>query len=294
MPQMQQMPQLPQLPQPQRYNLRSGTNRLVDQLKDREQPMHFRDFENDEEEAETSQVIVNRPEEYHYRAPTNIFEGQQDINIFHKNIPKQRDLDRMSKLIKQRIITDTYLTFTKAQLAREQASDPFFKPIINWLKYNHLPERKEQQRKVMTMSEDFVMADDILYKLKFNNKREDGTLEDFRVVVCVPESQEKAIFNLAHEGLMASHMGIQKTFLTLKNQYYIHGLLKKFVHYIRSCVNCQCRKTSKDVDRPWEVNIPLSFSPFQVLYADLKVLASALLIGTASIYLVMSQQITNK
>ena len=67
--------------------------------------------------------------------------------MFHKNIPKQQDLNRMSKLIKKRIITDTHLSFTKAQLAKEQAADPFFKPIINWLKFDHyLKERNIKER----------------------------------------------------------------------------------------------------------------------------------------------------
>ena len=176
----------------------------------------------------------------------------------------------MSKTIKRRIITDTHLSFTKAQLAQEQASNPFFKPIINWIKFNHLPDKKSQQRKILTLAEDFVMADDILYKIKFYNKKEDGTTDLFRVVVCIPQNFENAIFNLEHEGLMSCHMGIQKTFLTIKNRYYIHGLFKKLVHYIRSCINCQCRKTPKDLQRPWEINVAPTFHPFSVLYADIK------------------------
>ena len=92
------------------------------------------------------------------------------------------------------------------------------------------------------------------------------------MVVCIPQALESAISHLEHEGLMSSHMGIQKTFLTIKNRYYIRGLFRKLVHYIRSCINCQCRKTPKDVQRPWEINIPASYKPFSVLYADIKVM----------------------
>ena len=268
-PQLNRDRLLQQPVQPPRYNLRPGRNRLIDQFRDREDhPVHFRDY--DPMLDRTPIHTIDPPEEHHYNAPTNIFDGQRELHLFHKNIPKQHDLDKMSKLIKKRIITDTHLSFTKAQLAKEQAADPFFKPIINWLKFDHLPERKEHQRKVMTLSEDFVMVDDILFKLKLNNKKEDGTTELFRVVVCIPQTRENLIFFQEHEGLMSSHMGIQKTFLTIKNRYYIHGLFKKLVHYIRSCINCQCRKTPKDIERPWEVNIPSQYVPFQVMYSDIK------------------------
>ena len=69
---------------------------------------------------------------------------------------------------------------------------------------------------------------------------------------------------------MSSHQGIQKTFLTVKNRYYVRGLFKKLVHYIRSCISCQCRKTPKDLERPWEINVPSNYRPFNVLYADIK------------------------
>ena len=88
------------------------------------------------------------------------------------------------------------------------------------------------------------MADDILYKIKFNNKKEDGTTDLFRVVVCIPQNFENAIFNAEHEGLMSCHMGIQKTFLTIKNRYYIHGLFKKLVLVCTILSNAEVKKTS--------------------------------------------------
>ena len=268
-PQLDRNRLLQQPIQPPQYNLRPGRNRLIDQYRHIEdQPVQFRDYDPMLDRTPMHEIV--QPEEHHYNAPSNIFAGQKDINLFHKNIPKQKDLDRMSKLIKTRIITDTYLSFTKAQLAKEQAADPFFKPIINWLKFDHLPDRKAHQRKVMTLSEDFVIVDDILFKLKLNNKKPDGTTEPFRVVVCIPQTRENLIFFQEHEGLTSSHMGIQKTFLTIKNRYYIHGLFKKLVHYIRSCINCQCRKTPKDLERPWEINIPTEYVPFQIMYSDIK------------------------
>ena len=47
----------------------------------------------------------------------------------------------------------------------------------------------------MNLAEQFVMAEDILYGLTFNDKKKSD--EPFTVVVCIPQAMENAIFHMS-------------------------------------------------------------------------------------------------
>ena len=241
-------------------------SRLVDLVRDKPLQTHFRNVVRQPERTlEESHTL---PEEWMYETPKQVFEPNSDINIFHKNIPKQADIEKMQKSISKRIITDSYLPASKAVLAREQATDPYFKPIYNWLRYGHLPSNSRQQRKLKIIAEDFVLADDILYKLELNEK--DKHLKPFKVSICIPQNMEKMIFHMEHDGLMSNHLGVTKTYLTIKERYYIRGLFNKILNFIRSCYQCQSFKRPKDIERPFEIRVPANFKPFDVVYGDIK------------------------
>ena len=208
-----------------------------------------------------------RPEEFMYKEPTKIFSDSDEIDIFHRNIPKQNDIKRMLKTLSKKLITDAELPVTRAMLAKEQAADPYLKPIYNWLKYSHLPERARAQRKLKVLAEDFALIGDILFKMNINEKDETHPLQ---FPLAIPESYEKMIFFMAHESLYSNHMGVTKTYLTLRKKFFIKNLYAKLTHYIRSCHQCQCQKTATDVESPYEMRLPKFYIPFARLSADVK------------------------
>ena len=239
--------------------------RLTDMYPRQQREVIFR-----ERLIEPPQKIVEthtQPEDYMFARPKKIFEDKDDVDIFHKNIPKQDLIERMLKTLSKKIITDSYLPVSKASLAKQQAADPYLKPIYNWLKYNHLPERARAQRKLKLLAEDFIMADDIMFRVRID---ETGPEPAIHKALCIPEGLEPMIFYMAHESLYSNHMGITKTYLTMRKQYYINGLFNKLTHYIRACHQCQTQKTAQDTERPYEIRIPVSYRPFQRLYADIK------------------------
>ena len=239
--------------------------RLTDMTKSIPREYNFR--ENINVQPQQTGETHTRPEEFMYKQPSKIFAESDEINIFHKNIPKQDDIKRMLKTLSKKLISNAELPVTRAMLAKEQAADPYLKPIYNWLKYSLLPERARAQRKLKVLAEDFALIGDILFKMNINEKDETHPLQ---FSLAIPESYEKMIFFMAHESLYSNHMGVGKTYLTLRKQFFIKNLYAKLTHYIRSCHQCQTQKVATDVDRPYEMRLPKFYRPLSRLSADLK------------------------
>ena len=250
--------------QPNPYNLRPRHDRLV-QLRQKNRETRFSEM-LPEEEPYVAETHTN-PEEWLFKKPEPIFNDTKDLNIFHRNMPKQDDLEKMLSLLKKKIITNAHLPVSRARLAQEQSTDPYFKPIYNWLKHGHLPERVKAQRKLMTIAEEFVMAEDVLFKIQFI--KETGK-DPVIATVCVPMSMEHIVLHAEHEGLMSNHMGVMKTYMTMKDRYYIRGLYNKLEKYIRSCYGCQIRKPPSDIDRPFEMRIPSNYTAMRNISCDIK------------------------
>ena len=59
---------------------------------------------------------------------------------------------------------------------------------------------------------------------------------------------------------------------TFHQKFYFPKMSLLVTNYIRSCRICQSRKSPVDNERPFHLNIPSSYSPFQTVHADLKVM----------------------
>ncbi len=259
-----------------RYELRSRPlpPSLPTQLTDIKQgfndPFHFRQLAKPLPVDAHAAVTTAAPEDWLFEEGKALFKPGDDYDLFYKSLPKQDDLVRMTNAIRKRMITDTHLPFDKARLAVEQTSDPFFGPIYNYLKNDHLPNTMRSRKRIKALSEDFVLADDILFKVSWKLEGDPST--PAVALVCIPTTLESRIFHAEHDGLFSNHLGISKVMATMNGRYYIRGLFNKLNHYIRSCVSCQQRKTPKDAvtEREYHVRIPSNYTPFSTLYADIK------------------------
>ena len=65
--------------------------------------------------------------------------------------------------------------------------------------------------------------------------------DDWRVVhqIIVPTNYRSEILQLAHDNLMSSHLGVNKTYHKILNHFYWPGLRRDVVDYCRSCHKCQ-------------------------------------------------------
>ena len=227
----------------------------------------LRDLIKNNQDEELSERYIETPQ-YVFEKPRPVFEDLKEKDIYHQHIPKQKDLEKMLQTLSKRIITDSYLPATKARIAKEQAADSFLGPIYRFIKHNLLPERKKAQSKLKLISEDYIMADDILFKINFNTKNSD--LEKYHTRICIPETMESEVFYSEHDGLLANHPGQTKSYETMRRRYFIRGLYEKILSYVRGCHICQSRDSPKTIEKPYELRIPVNYTPFGKLYADFK------------------------
>ena len=78
-------------------------------------------------------------------------------------------------------------------------------------------------KKDETLAESFVLLDLLIFKLVTTTDKE-------AAVLAIPEVCVDKIIALYHTSLFAGHQGVVKTYLTMKDKFFIQNLM----HYLRS------------------------------------------------------------
>ena len=84
-----------------------------------------------------------------------------------------------------------------------------------------LPGNQQIQRWVLGKSANYVVANKLLFKLE---KLKEGKEWQYHPVLVIPEKFEANIFHMYHNSLFACHQGLWKTFLTIRNKFFISNL----------------------------------------------------------------------
>jgi hypothetical protein len=214
--------------------------------------------------VDTSQVT-----EAHSQPPDNILRKPaplqlQTDEVLTKHLPKQADIDKLLKKITQSRIQDLHLPRNRRELAQMQSSCPNFKDLYGYILEGILPSPKTAAKRILVQSEQYIMIDKILFKLPSENDT------DLRLVI--PQVMVPEILFLYHDSLLAAHQGIARVTATIRQKFYFPRMSQLVLNYIRSCRICQSRKTPVDQERPFHLNIPTNYVPFQTVHADLKVM----------------------
>ena len=216
------------------------------------------------------EVTYRTPEDEYYVKPRDLFNPNIPIEKwFYKALPKGSDLQKLLENIKSRYITDTHLPIEKQVLAQQQREDPDFKHIYAYIRLGILPDKKNQQRKILSQCEHFAMADDILFKIDVAVDHATGK-QYLRKRVCIPEKFVPYLLHIYHESLLSCHVGIEKTYMNLKERFYIKHLVQRVTDWIRSCCVCQSIKQDKTEPRIMEGRFPTSYNPFEEISIDIK------------------------
>lgn len=214
---------------------------------------------------EPEEILINKPDEELFNRPRPIFNKDDHVDWYHRHIPKGKDLERELAELNSRYLTDYYLPVSKQKLAGEQSTDPFLRPVYAFVKDGIISGNKQSQRKLIALSEGFVMADNILFKLDL--KTNDSMLH---TRLCIPDSYISLIFNIYHDSLLGDHLGVSKTFLNIRSKFFIRNLYTRLYDYLRSCHICQTLKHPHDTDIPAVQRIHTNYSPMSEISADIK------------------------
>ena len=128
-----------------------------------------------------------------------------------------------------------------------------------------MPSKRSSIKKVKTLAENFILLDSLLFKLVTSPDKETALLG-------IPEICMDKIISLYHESLFAGHQGVVKTYLTMKDKFFIPNLM----HYLRSFIKgrhiCQLVRSDKPPMRQLQPQIYLNYRLLPKISMDLKVM----------------------
>ena len=88
------------------------------------------------------------------------------------------------------------------------------------------------------LAENFVLLDSLLFKLVMTADKETALL-------AIPEICVDKVIALYHMSLFAGHQGVVKTYLTMKDKFFIPGLIHYLRSFIKGCHICQLARPDK-------------------------------------------------
>ena len=144
---------------------------------------------------------------------------------------------------------------------------PAFKNIYQYITTNTLPPNRRLQRSIISNSDNYIVADGLLFKLQQVSRNKQIV---HRCLLVIPENFEHVVFHMYHDSLLGAHYGPLNTYYTIKDKYHIHNLLDKINKYVASCEECQKQKVKTKKSRYFHPRIPLDYNPLAYISADIK------------------------
>ena len=165
------------------------------------------------------------------------------------------------------VIRQLVVNFETTNLIREYDRSAHFKNIYSYIARDKLPGSQQIQRRVLGESANYVVANKLLFKLE---KLKEGKEWYYHPLLVIPEKLEANIFHMYHNSLFACHQGLWKTFLTIRNKFFVSNLFAKLRMYIEACSVCQRIKPKQDRNKPYYGYIPKDYLPLEHLAVDIK------------------------
>ena len=190
-----------------------------------------------------------------------------------RHIPKQQELDKIMKKIQKKIIHDYNLPLDANKLRILQETDPYFKPIYDYLAHDILPSKAKSARSIRLQSEQYILCNGLLFRLCINenaNKLDRSTLQ-----LVVPETIVDTIISKYHDNLLSNHQGVMRTYLTIRKTFYFRNMFQRISNYVQACLRCQQFRGKTDKLRQYFPRIPDSYRPFDRLSMDFKTMPTS-------------------
>ena len=78
---------------------------------------------------------------------------------------KQVDIDKIMDIIKRKVLKGTHIPLTIKEIQVDYLSSFFFKDLYVYLAHNKLPSKKNAIHRVLTLSQNYILLDQLLFKL---------------------------------------------------------------------------------------------------------------------------------
>ena len=182
--------------------------------------------------------IYERPDNSYMKEPQELTDLIDTIKLIQKYLPKQTDIDKILDIIKRKVLKGMHLPLTIKEIQAGYLTSPYFKDLYLFLSQSKLPSKRSAIKKVETLAESFVLLDSLIFKLVTTTDKEAAVLAILEV--CVDK-----IIALYHTSLFAGHQGVVKTYLTMKDKFFIPNLMHYLRSFIKGCHMCQLSRSNK-------------------------------------------------
>ena len=143
------------------------------------------------------------PDKFYLEQPQELSDLVDSTKIIHKYLPEQVDIDMILNIIKRKVLKGTHLPLAIKEIQSDYLSNSFFKDLFVYLAQNKLPHKKNAIHKVSTLSQNYVLLDQLLFKLIMIPDKE-------KALLAIPESCTDKIISLYHNSLFAGHQEVIK------------------------------------------------------------------------------------
>eukprot|EP00118_Oscarella_pearsei_P017903 m.180288 g.180288 ORF g.180288 m.180288 type:complete len:1472 (+) comp39243_c0_seq11:859-5274(+) len=198
-----------------------------------------------------------------------------DFDIRHKAGKSHTNVDALSRLPTVQdennttessvlmLTGPTVILPDQDQLRAKQQEDPLLEAVLLYLKHPGQepppPEVKDFLRDSGTFSIDSGTSL-LMYESVLNGRR--------LYIPVLPTSCRSAVLKVLHALPLSGHMGYRKTYFKVRSQFYWKGLAADVKSFVRSCLECQARKTPQPT-KAGELQLFSASKPFEVVGIDI-------------------------
>ena len=210
---------------------------------------------------------VKPPTQENYAEQRLAIPQKDDLSIFRRHIPKQKEVDAMLKNLRTKVLHCLKVNLDTKELIEEYPNSVRFKDIYAYIAKNKLPGSAKAQRKILNEASNYFVVNELLFKIE---KHTVGKHTEYYPVLVIPEKYEPHILHMYHTALLAGHQGPWKTFLTMRRYFFMTNMLNKIRRYVEACHICQKSKPKTKHARTSYGRIPENYIPLENLAADIK------------------------
>ena len=182
--------------------------------------------------------IYERPDNSYVQEPQELKDLIDTTKLIQKYLPKQMDIDKILDIIRRKVLKGTHLALMVKEIQAGYLTSPYFKDLYLFLSQNKLPSKRSSIKKVEMLAKSFVLLDSLIFKLVTTPDKE-------AAVLAIPEIFMDKIIALYHTSLFAGHQGVVKTYLMMKDKFFIPNLMHYLRSFIKGCHVCQLSRSDK-------------------------------------------------
>ena len=165
----------------------------------------------DQLQKQVVNTIREVPEQF-FEDLKHVIPANDELSIFRKHIPKQREIDALLANLCKRVLHNLMVNLDTKDLIEAYDTSTRYKDIYHYVQDGRLLGNNKMQNKIASGANSYVMINNLLFKIV--QYKELGKWVHYLPLV-IPEKYEAHIMNMYHNSLVAMHHGPYKTFLTI-------------------------------------------------------------------------------